>query len=122
MPAQQRIGDFAPKLVELIDNVLFGDVWQRPGLSPQERSLVTVTALTSLCRTEQIRSHLKRALDSLTREELAGPVEIRHHKRVAGPQVVQRGGEAGPLAGCLSGADLLDEDPSAPPHWSGAFC
>jgi 4-carboxymuconolactone decarboxylase len=48
MPAQQRIGDFAPKLVELIDNVLFGDVWQRPGLSPQQRSLVTVTALTSL--------------------------------------------------------------------------
>ena len=84
MPAQQRIGDFAPKLVELIDNVLFGDVWQRPGLSPQERSLVTVTALTSLCRTEQIRSHLKRALDSLIREELAGPVEIRHNKRVAG--------------------------------------
>ena len=32
-PAQQLIGDFAPKLVELTDDVLFGDVWERPGLS-----------------------------------------------------------------------------------------
>ncbi len=70
-PAQQLIGDFAPKLVELTDNVLFGDVWQRPGLSPRDRSLVTVTALASLYRTEQIRSHLKRGLDNgLTKDEL----------------------------------------------------
>lgn len=32
-PAQQLIGDFAPKLVELTDDVLFGDIWERPGLS-----------------------------------------------------------------------------------------
>jgi alkylhydroperoxidase/carboxymuconolactone decarboxylase family protein YurZ len=52
-PAQQLIGDFAPKLVELADNVLFGEVWERPGLSPRDRCLVTVTALASLYRTEQ---------------------------------------------------------------------
>ncbi len=46
--AQQLIGDFAPKLVSLTDDVLFGDIWKRPGLSKRDRSLITVTAL-SLC-------------------------------------------------------------------------
>ena len=44
-PAQRLIGDFSPKLVELTDNVLFGDVWERPELSKRDRSLVTVAAL-----------------------------------------------------------------------------
>jgi 4-carboxymuconolactone decarboxylase len=69
--AQQMIGDFAPKLVELTDEVLFGDVWERPGLSKRDRSLVTVTALVALYRTDQITSHLRRALDNgLTTDEL----------------------------------------------------
>jgi alkylhydroperoxidase/carboxymuconolactone decarboxylase family protein YurZ len=51
--AQQMIGDFAPKLVELTDEVLFGDIWERPGLSKRDRSLVTgwpnaMTAITTL--------------------------------------------------------------------------
>ena len=33
-PAQRLLGDFAPKMVQLTDDVLFGDVWERPGLSP----------------------------------------------------------------------------------------
>jgi 4-carboxymuconolactone decarboxylase len=69
--AQQMIGDFAPKLVELTDEVLFGDIWERPGLSKRDRSLVTVTALVALYRTDQITFHLRRALDNgLTRDEL----------------------------------------------------
>jgi 4-carboxymuconolactone decarboxylase len=43
--AQRLMGDFAPKLRELTDNVLFGDVWARPELSPRDRSLVTISAL-----------------------------------------------------------------------------
>ena len=70
--AQQLMGDIAPKLVELTDDVLFGDVWKRPGLSPRDRSLITVAALVSLYRTDQVESHLRRALDNgLTVEELA---------------------------------------------------
>lgn len=46
--AQSLVGDFAPKLAELTDDVLFADVWQRPGLSPRDRSLVTVSALVAL--------------------------------------------------------------------------
>ena len=70
-PAQQLIGDFAPKLVELTDDVLFGDVWERPGLSKRDRSLITVAALVSLYRTEQLRAPLLRAVDNgLTEDEL----------------------------------------------------
>jgi 4-carboxymuconolactone decarboxylase len=69
--AQQMIGDFAPKLVELTDEVLFGDIWVRPGLSKRDRSLITVTALVALYRTDQLTFHLRRALDNgLTTDEL----------------------------------------------------
>jgi len=70
-PAQKLIGDFAPKLVQLTDEVLFGDIWERPGLSPRDRSLITVTTLVALYRTEQLGSHLRRALENgLTKDEL----------------------------------------------------
>ncbi|QDP96608.1 carboxymuconolactone decarboxylase family protein [Microlunatus elymi] len=70
--AQQLVGDVAPKLAELTDGVLFGDVWARPELSARDRSLVTVAALTALGRTDQLRSHLNLALDNgVTQDELA---------------------------------------------------
>jgi len=59
--AQQLIGDFAPKLVSLTDDVLFGDVWERPELSPRDRSLITVAALIAGGNTEQLAGHLERA-------------------------------------------------------------
>jgi 4-carboxymuconolactone decarboxylase len=65
------MGDIAPKLAELTDDVLFGDVWERPGLSPRDRSLITVAALVSLYRTDQAASHMRRALDNgVTADEL----------------------------------------------------
>jgi len=65
------LGDFAPKLVELTEDVLFGDIWERPGLSKRDRSLVTVSALMALNRTEQLRFHIERALENgVTRDEL----------------------------------------------------
>lgn len=70
--AQQLVGDIAPKLAELTDDVLFGDVWARPELSRRDRSLITVAALTALGRTDQLRFHLNLALDNgVTRDELA---------------------------------------------------
>ncbi|MCO5996893.1 carboxymuconolactone decarboxylase family protein [Actinoallomurus rhizosphaericola] len=69
--ARTLLGEFAPKLVELTDEVLFGDVWERPGLSPRDRSLVTVTTLAALCRTEQLDFHLRTALkNGLSKDEL----------------------------------------------------
>lgn len=58
---QQSMGDLAPKLAELTDQTLFGDIWQRPGLTPRERSLATVSALIALNRVEQLPFHLRRA-------------------------------------------------------------
>jgi 4-carboxymuconolactone decarboxylase len=70
-PSQGAIGDFAPKLAELTDDVLYGDVWERPQLSKRDRSLVTVAALIALNRPDQLRSHLVRARENgVTREEL----------------------------------------------------
>ena len=75
--AEKVIGDFAPKLVELTDRVLFGDVWERQDLSKRDRSLVTVAALIALNRPEQLRFHLGRALENgLKKEEL---VEVITH-------------------------------------------
>ena len=70
-PIQRMFGDFAPKFVELTDDVLFGDVWERPGLSKRDRSLVTVSALVALYRTEQLPGHLTRAIaNGLTLDEI----------------------------------------------------
>ena len=70
--AQQLVGDFAPKLAELTDEVLFGDVWARTELSPRDRSLATVAALIANGNTEQLSGHLSRARENgLTETELA---------------------------------------------------
>jgi 4-carboxymuconolactone decarboxylase len=70
--AQQLVGDFAPKLAQLTDDVLFGDVWERTELSPRDRSLVTVAALIANGNTEQLAGHLSRAKQNgLSETELA---------------------------------------------------
>jgi 4-carboxymuconolactone decarboxylase len=70
-PAQRAIGDFAPKLVELTDEVLFGDVWEGPGLAPRDRSLITVATLVANGSTEQLPGHLRIAQENgLTQDEL----------------------------------------------------
>jgi 4-carboxymuconolactone decarboxylase len=68
---QKMLGDFAPKLVELTDHVLFGDIWEREGLSKRDRSLATVSALIALNRPDQLRHHLQRARDNgVTKDEI----------------------------------------------------
>ncbi|GAA4188233.1 hypothetical protein GCM10022288_14430 [Gryllotalpicola kribbensis] len=69
--AQQLVGNFAPKLAELTDEVLFGDVWARPALTRRDRSLVTVASLVTSSSTEQLVSHLRLAKQNgLTEDEL----------------------------------------------------
>ena len=70
-PAQRAIGDFLPKMVALTDDILFGDIWARSGLSPRDRSLVTVSALIAGDNSEQLGSHLARAKENgVTIDEL----------------------------------------------------
>ncbi len=76
-PAQKLIGDFAPKLVDLTDQVLFGDIWERKELSKRDRSLATVAALIALNCPDQLRFHLARAIENgVKKEEL---VEVITH-------------------------------------------
>jgi 4-carboxymuconolactone decarboxylase len=70
-PAQRLLGDFAPKMAQLTDDILFADVWKRPGLSPRDRSLVTITVLAATYRPDQLISHLRLGLaNGLTQDEL----------------------------------------------------
>jgi 4-carboxymuconolactone decarboxylase len=74
---KDRIGDVAPKLVDLTEKVLFGDIWERKGLSKRDRSVITVSALVAMNRTEQLPFHLRRALENgVTKDEL---VELITH-------------------------------------------
>src|SRR3954452_21553960 len=69
--AEKLFGDFAPALVGFTDDVLFGQVWKRPQLSPKERSLVTVSALTTSGNPDQLVYHLGLAKENgATEEEL----------------------------------------------------
>jgi 4-carboxymuconolactone decarboxylase len=68
---RKAFGHIAPKFADLTDEVLFGDVWKRPELSPRDRSLVTAATLIALYRTNEMPFHMKRALENgVRREEL----------------------------------------------------
>jgi 4-carboxymuconolactone decarboxylase len=70
--ARAEARQVAPKLIDLSEQVLYGDVWERPQLSKRDRSLITVAALTALYRSDQLKGHLERALaNGVTREEIS---------------------------------------------------
>jgi 4-carboxymuconolactone decarboxylase len=69
--ARTAFGDLAPALATITDEVLFGEVWERPELNKRDRSLVTIASLISLYRTNELPFHVKRALENgVTREEI----------------------------------------------------
>src|SRR3546814_17100907 len=69
--AQKHFGDVAPKLAEISGDVLYNDVWERPGLSKRDRCMITVASLITGYRTHQLPFHIKKALDhGVTRHEL----------------------------------------------------
>lgn len=70
--SREIMQEIAPKLAELTEDVVFGDIWERPGLSKRDRSLMVVAVLTALYRTDQLRGHIGRALDNgVTKDEIA---------------------------------------------------
>ncbi len=63
--------EITPYLSQLSTDLLYGDIWERPGLSKRDRSLITVAALVVLYRTDQLRGHISRAIDNgVTKEEI----------------------------------------------------
>lgn len=74
---RKKMREFAPKLMELTDDVLFGDVWERPGLSKRDRSLITVAALVALYRFNELPGHIIRARQNgVSKDEL---IEVITH-------------------------------------------
>ena len=74
---QKKRKAFAPKLMELNEQVLFGDIWERPGLSKRDRSLITVSTLVALYRINELPFHIGRAIENgVTKDEL---VELFTH-------------------------------------------
>ncbi|MDH4145511.1 MAG: carboxymuconolactone decarboxylase family protein [Acidimicrobiia bacterium] len=69
--ARDTVRQVAPKLIEMTETVVYGDVWERPGLSKRDRSLITVATLVALGRREQLPGHLERALNNgVTKDEI----------------------------------------------------
>jgi 4-carboxymuconolactone decarboxylase len=67
---EQNFGAIAPGVVQYTTDLLFRDLWLRPGLAPRDRSLVTVSALVASGQVAQITYHLNRAMDNgLTKQQ-----------------------------------------------------
>ncbi|CAH5695854.1 hypothetical protein AI2943V1_2568, partial [Klebsiella oxytoca] len=80
---EQNVGATSPGLVKFTTQPLFLDLWQRPGLKPRDRSLVTVSALIAAGQSAQIGYHLNRAMDNGLTAEEAGEV-VAHAAFYAG--------------------------------------
>jgi 4-carboxymuconolactone decarboxylase len=66
-----ELASVVPAFVEMTDRVLYGEVWERDGLSKRDRSLLTVAALMTANRHQQLEAHLELALkNGVTKEEL----------------------------------------------------
>ncbi len=75
--APKAMREVAPALADYTENVILRGVWERPGLSPRDRSLITVATLVALYRTNELPFHLKKALrNGVSRDEL---VELITH-------------------------------------------
>ncbi len=73
--ARDTFGDIAPKLAEITDKVLFGDVWADDTLSPRDRSLVTIVNLAALYRHNELGFHLKKGIENgLTQDEIIAAI------------------------------------------------
>jgi 4-carboxymuconolactone decarboxylase len=70
--ARDAVRSTVPKMIEVTENVIYGDIWERPGLSKRDRSLVVLATLIGTYRPEQLRGHLARALDNgVKKDEIA---------------------------------------------------
>jgi 4-carboxymuconolactone decarboxylase len=70
----QQFGAAFPGIVQYTTDILFRDLWLRPGLAPKDRSLVTVAALIATGQVAQMPYHLNRAMDNGLTQEQAGEV------------------------------------------------
>jgi 4-carboxymuconolactone decarboxylase len=69
--SRNEVRTVAPRLVELTETLVYPEIWERPGLSKRDRSLITVAALMAMYRPDQLKGHTERALaNGVTKEEI----------------------------------------------------
>ena len=69
--SRNEVRTVAPRLIELTETLVYPDIWERPGLSKRDRSLITVAALMVMYRPDQLKGHTERALaNGVTKEEI----------------------------------------------------
>jgi 4-carboxymuconolactone decarboxylase len=70
--SRDAVRGIVPKMIDLTEKVVYGDIWERPGLNKRDRSLIVIAALIATYRPEQLKGHLGRALDNgVTKDEIA---------------------------------------------------
>src|SRR5437870_2814297 len=68
----EQFGRVFPGVVQYTTDVLFRDLWLRPGLAPRDRSLITVTSLIASGQIAQLAGHLNIGMNNgLTQTEIA---------------------------------------------------
>jgi 4-carboxymuconolactone decarboxylase len=66
-----ELSKVVPGLTKITDEVLYNEIWERPGLSPRDRSLITIACLIGMHRPEQMPNHMKLGMtNGLTKEEI----------------------------------------------------
>jgi 4-carboxymuconolactone decarboxylase len=69
--ALAKQNDFTEAFQDLITRYAWGEIWSRPGLARQTRSLITVAMLVALNREEELQMHLRAALkNGVSQEEI----------------------------------------------------
>jgi len=67
----KNLTEFDEALQDLITRYAWGEIWSRPGLPRQTRSMLTLAMMVALNRPEELRLHLRAALNNgVTREEI----------------------------------------------------
>ena len=71
-PSREAVRAVVPRMIELSEDVIYGDIWERPNMSKRDRSLFVIASLIATYRPEQLKGHIGRGLDNgLTKDEIA---------------------------------------------------
>ena len=69
--AQKDRNEFNEEFQDLITRYAWGEIWTRPGLTRQTRSMITLGMMVALNRSDELRMHLRAALNNgVTRDEI----------------------------------------------------
>ncbi len=69
--AQGATTPFNEQFQDLITRYAWGEIWARPGLPRQTRSLLTLAMMVALNRSDEFRMHVRAAVNNnVTREEI----------------------------------------------------